>query len=118
MKKGFCLSIKSLIKLFIFFVLCISLFSINGCATGEKVSTLAPGVSQSDVISNIGRPDGFRTEGEYVILKYTNRLISGWSWDRADYYVILKKDKVVEYGSGEVREKNIGGIHTLFIHRF
>jgi len=45
-------------------------------------------------------------------------LISGWSWDRADYFAILKGDKVTEYGSGEVREKNVGGIRTIFIHQF
>lgn len=100
-----------------YLILCILLMVITGCATGEKVTGLSPGMSQADVVGAIGRPDGFRTEGDYTILKYTNRLISGWSWDRADYFVILKGDKVTEYGSGEVREKNVGGIHTIFIHQ-
>ena len=52
------------------------------------------------------------------VLKYTNKLISGWSWDKTDYFVILKDGKVTEYGSGEVRERNVGGIHTIFIHQF
>ncbi|MBW2741585.1 MAG: hypothetical protein JRE64_22700 [Deltaproteobacteria bacterium] len=99
-------------------ILFIVLITITGCATGEMVSRLSPGVSQADVIGTLGRPDGFRTEGDYTILKYTNRLISGWSWDRADYFVILKDDHVTEYGSGEVREKNVGGIHTIFIHQY
>ena len=31
-------------------------------------------------------------------------MISGWSWDRADYIVILKNDRVVEYGgTGRVK---------------
>lgn len=100
------------------FILCILLITITGCATGEKVTKLSPGMSQADVVGTLGRPDGFRTEGDYTILKYTNRLISGLSWDRADYFVILKDDKVTEYGSGEVREKNVGGIHTIFIHQY
>ena len=100
------------------FILCILLIIITGCATGEKVTRLSPGMSQADVVRTLGRPDGFRTEGDYTILKYTNRLISGWSWDRADYFVILKDDQVTEYGSGEVRERNVGGIHTIFIHQF
>jgi len=99
-------------------ILCILLIIIIGCATGEKVTRLSPGMSQADVFGTLGRPDGFRTEGEYTILKYTNRLISGWSWDRADYFIILKDDQVTEYGSGEVREKNVGGIHTIFIHQY
>ncbi len=100
-----------------YLILCIFLTTISGCATGEKVARISPGMSQTDVVETLGRPDGFRTEGDYTILKYTNRLISGWSWDRADYFVILKDDKVTEYGSGEVREKNVGGIHTIFIHQ-
>jgi hypothetical protein len=36
---------------------------------------------------------------------YTNRLISGWSWDRTDYTVILKDGHVVEYGPGQVRQR-------------
>lgn len=101
-----------------YFILLISLIIITGCATGEKVTRLSPGMSQADVVETLGRPDGFRTEGDYTVLKYTNRLISGWSWDRADYFVILKDDKVTEYGSGEVREKNVGGLHTIFIHQY
>ena len=100
------------------FVLCIMLITITGCATGEKITRLSPGMSQADVVRNLGRPDGFRTEGDCTVLKYTNKLISGWSWDRADYFVILKDDQVTEYGSGEVREKNVGGIHTIFIHQY
>ena len=110
--------LRSLSHISIYYILCILLITIIGCATGEKVTRLSPGLSQADVVGTLGRPDGFKTEGDYTVLKYTNRLISGWSWDRADYFVILKDDKVTEYGSGEVREKNIGGIHSIFIHRY
>ena len=109
---------RTLSDIFRHFILCILLITITGCATGEKVTRLSPGMSQADVIGTLGRPDGFRTEGDYKILKYTNRLISGWSWDRADYFVILKGDQVTEYGSGNVREKTVGGIHTIFIHQY
>ena len=71
-----------------YLILCISLIIITGCATGEEVTSLSPGMSQADVVGTLGRPDGFKTEGDYTVLKYTNRLISGWSWDRADYFVI------------------------------
>lgn len=109
---------RSLLHISSHFILCILLIIITGCATGQKVARLSPKMSQTDVVGILGRPDGFRTEGDYTILKYTNRLISGWSWDRADYYVILKDDQVTEYGPGEVREKNVGGIHTIFIHQY
>ena len=103
--------------------LCISILSLlliglTSCATGEKMSRVSPGSSKDDVFNILGRPDGFQQKHDYTVLKYTNRLISGWSWDRADYYVILKDDKVVEYGPGEVREKEVGGVHTIFIHQY
>lgn len=118
MKNGYAKFLKNSTPICIYLILCMFLIAITGCATGEKVARLSPGMSQTDVVGTLGRPDGFRTEGDYTIMKYTNRLISGWSWDRADYFVILKDDKVTEYGSGEVREKNVGGIHTIFIHQF
>lgn len=117
MKNGNVKFLKNSSHIFINLILFIFLINITGCATGEKVAKLSPAMSQADVVGTLGRPDGFRTEGDYTILKYTNRLISGWSWDRADYFVILKDGKVTEYGSGEVREKNVGGIHTIFIHQ-
>jgi len=118
MKNGKAKFIRYSSQIFTHFILFIFLITITGCATGEKVAQLSPGLSQVDVVGTLGRPDGFRTEDNYTILKYTNRLISGWSWDKADYFVILKNDKVTEYGSGKVREKNVGGIHTIFIHQF
>ena len=81
------------------------------------MTKISPGSFQENVFEILGKPDGFRTEGEYSILKYSNRLISGWSWDRADYFVIIKDKKVVAYGPGEVREKNVGGIHSVFLYQ-
>ena len=110
--------LKSMSQAFTYFFLCIAFITVIGCATGEKVAKLSPGMSYSEVVRILGRPDGLRSEGDYKVIKYTNRLISNWSYDRADYFVILKDDHVTEYGSGEVRVKNVGGIHTIFIHQF
>ena len=78
---------------------------VAGCATGEKITRLDAGMSREQVISTLGKPDGFQTLGEYDAIKYTNRLMSGFSWDRGDYFVILKNGKVIEYGVGAVRER-------------
>ena len=93
----------------------IFLFLLASCATGEKMVRLEPGMTKSQVIDVMGRPDGFKAEGDYEVLRYTNRLISGWSWDRADYNVLLKNGKVVEYGAGEVRAKQSGTSTILFL---
>ncbi len=88
---------------------------LAGCATGETITRLSPGMSQAEVVRVMGRPDGLQREGEHTVLRCTNRLISGWSRDRADYFVILKNDELTAFGPGEVREKNVGGVNTLLI---
>lgn len=98
-------------KLFPFVLL---LLFLVGCATGELMSRVRPGMSKDDVTNILGNPDGYQNRGEYEAFKYLNRLISGWSWDRADYYVILKDSKVVEYGPGEVRVKDVNS-NVLFL---
>lgn len=77
----------------------------SGCATGELVrGGVREGMSKPQVISELGNPDGFQRSGEYEALLYTNRLISGWSWDRTDYTIILQNGNVVQYGTGQVRQ--------------
>lgn len=89
------------------FLYLITAFSfIISCATGEVVRRdIQPGMTKGELIDIMGNPDGFRILGEQEVLTYTNRLISGWSWDRADYHFIIENNKVVAYGTGEVRVK-------------
>jgi hypothetical protein len=82
------------------------LLVLSACATGEKISRLDAGMSKQQVIDMLGRPDGFQAAGDYEALTYTNRLISGWSWDRADYHVILENNRVIQYGAGTVRQNS------------
>lgn len=88
-------------------MIAILLFAVvSGCATGERMQEVREGMAKEQVIDILGQPDGFQRKGEYEALRYTNRLISGWSWDRADYNVILRNERVVEYGAGEVRQND------------
>ncbi len=82
------------------------LLLLSGCATGEVIrgGGVQEGMAKQEVISALGNPDGFQRSGEYEALTYTNRLISGWSWDRTDYTVILQNGRVVQYGTGQVRQ--------------
>lgn len=84
------------------------ILSLFGCVAGEKMSRLHPGMTKAEVVSVLGRPDGYKRIEGHEIYRYSNRLSSGWSWDRADYNVVLKNDRVVEYGAGEVRPKSNG----------
>jgi hypothetical protein len=63
-------------------------------------------MSKEQVISELGKPDGFKRSWEYEALTYTNRLISGWSWDRTDYTIILQNGRVAEVGTGQVRQNS------------
>ena len=85
-----------------------------GCATGELMSRMRPGMPKQEVVQVLGNPDGYQSRGEYEALKYSHRLVTGWAWDRADYYVILKDGKTVEYGTGEVRVKDMNS-NILFL---
>lgn len=96
------------------FVLILLLVLLIGCATGELMSRLRPGMSKDEVTNILGNPDGFQARGEYEAIKYSHRLVTGWAWDRADYFVILKDNKVVEYGTGEVRVKDVNS-NVLFL---
>jgi len=94
-----------------------------GCAavTGQKIRHMSEGMSKNEVIDLLGAPDGFQRNGEYTALKYLHRYIDGYpGWggngDRADYVVILKNDKVAEWGAGEVHiNQNQGNGGILFI---
>jgi hypothetical protein len=88
---------------------------ISACATGERIVRLEPGMTKNQVLDVMGKPDGFKAQDGYEVLRYTNRLISGWSWDRADYNIVLKDGKLVEFGAGEVRTKQVGTSTILFI---
>jgi hypothetical protein len=81
------------------------MLALSACVMGERMQSVREGMSKDEVISVLGNPDGFQRVGDYEALRYTNRLISGWSWDRADYNVILKAGRVVEYGPGQVRQR-------------
>ena len=50
--------------------------------------------------------DGYKQIAGHEVYRYSNRLSSGWSWDRADYNVVFKNEPVVEYGAGQVRPKS------------
>jgi hypothetical protein len=82
----------------------VALFS--ACTTGEKMSSLEPGLTRQQVVGMLGRPDAVRSSGPYEQLEYTHRLITGWSWDRSDFNVILKDGKLVEFGHGEIRDRS------------
>jgi hypothetical protein len=76
-----------------------------GCEPGDKICKLKKGMSEDRATSIMGKPDWVKKRGEYVVLRYEDRPIGGFSPDRADYYVIVKNGLVVDYGIGETRSE-------------
>src|SRR5262245_33247262 len=76
------------------------------CTTGERMGDIRAGMTKDQVIAVLGRPDGFAQSGSTEALTYSNRLMSGFSWDRADYHVILSSGVVTAYGPGTVRQNS------------
>ncbi|WP_429563628.1 hypothetical protein [Paraburkholderia sp. MM6662-R1] len=81
---------------------------ISGCVTGQKMSDIHEGMTKSEVEAVLGNADGYQRSGQYEALRYTDRLISGWSWNRADYTVVLQNGRVTEYGPAQVRQEGAG----------
>ena len=90
---------------------------LSGCATGQVVrNDIRQGMTKQQVVAALGNPDGVQTSGNYEALEYANRLISGWSWDRTDYYVILNNNVVTSYGPGQVRQERPGVLVLVPVH--
>ncbi|WGL96308.1 hypothetical protein [Arsenophonus nasoniae] len=84
----------------------LSLLFLSGCTTGEKMSSIFLGMNKNQVISILGNPDGAALLDNYELLAYSNRLISGWSYDKADYKLIFKDGKLIQYGPEKIRPDN------------
>lgn len=88
--------------------------ALSACAS-PKMSGLREGMTKAEVIKVAGDPDGYQRSGDYEVLLYLERRTSAWSYfagaiqDLVDYSVILKDDRVVEYGPGRThqRESNV-----------
>jgi hypothetical protein len=79
-------------------------FAAASCAqTGAKISALRPGLTKSQVVSLLGKPDGYQGGANGEVLQYTNRFVNWNSADKADYSVTLHHGRVVAYGADNVR---------------
>jgi outer membrane protein assembly factor BamE (lipoprotein component of BamABCDE complex) len=84
------------------FVVIALVISLAGCATGEKMVSLKPGMSKAQAESILGRPDGIEASGSQEAYKYSSRLTSSWYWDRSDYVLLFDNNKLVKYGPGSI----------------
>jgi outer membrane protein assembly factor BamE (lipoprotein component of BamABCDE complex) len=96
--------------------LLLSTVALSSCAYGKKMQELRPEMSQQQVVEKLGNPDGVRRVGDFTVWTYFNRLVSSWAPDRADYHVVFDPEgRVTEYGPGEIRVREVGGIYTVVL---
>ena len=86
-------------------------FIIIGFAvTGEKPrENLKLGMTQKEVITPLGNPDGIQKRDNNTVLSYMNLHMETWdNKGTADYYIYFDKDDMVaEYRKEEVRAPKI-----------
>src|SRR5690606_29639165 len=89
------------------------------CASGvQKLRKINPGMSPSEVTQIMGTRDSFKSaenEGStFTLFQYTNQLCNGHVsiYEKCDFFVIFKDNKVVETGVKDVRN-NAPNMHYL-----
>lgn len=79
-----------------------ALILIVGCKSpifGERFQKyVGPGMNSKEVKSILGNPDGYEQKGDLELYTYSNKMMSGWGWDKATYQVIFRNDRVIQYG--------------------
>lgn len=80
----------------------IIVLTLAGCATGSNFSSVEEGMSRDEVRHALGKQDEIeKRPNGWIVYYYKNRLISGFSWDKTDYYVIFNPAGQVDtYGHG------------------
>lgn len=96
-------------------VLVIATMMLAACTTGEQASNLDMGMTPAQVSEVLGRPDGQMQQGNQLAYQYTNRLISGWSFDRADYVAVFTDGRLTGWGPGQVRQGATPNVGTLMV---
>lgn len=82
-------------------------------AFGNKFERLELHMTTQQVEKVLGKPDTEARHGDYLIWSYLKRLISGYGDHRADYYVVFRAEKVMDYGAGSVQVIEKGGAITI-----
>lgn len=82
-------------------------------AFGNKFEKLELHMSTQQVEKVLGKPDTEARHADYLIWSYLKRLISGYGDHRADYYVVFRADKVMDFGAGSVEVIDKGGAITI-----
>ena len=102
---------RGIIKVTLSVVVVFSVFILISCFFGEQMHKISPLMEKVELEKALGKPDGYRKDNNFEIYSYYNKMISGWSYDKADYHFIFENGKLIQWGAGEIRQnKNTGAI--------
>jgi len=95
------------------FAITILALAIMGCASGTQLlGKIDPGMSSAQVEEIMGNRDAFssaeRDGHKYTLYQYINRYCNANRslWDKCDFFIIFKDDRVIETGVKDVRSAN------------
>ena len=91
----------------------LSVLVLVSCFFGEQMHRISPMMEKADLEKTLGKPDGYKKDNNFEIYSYYNKMISGWSYDKADYHFIFEKGKLIQYGAGEIRQNTNTGAFIL-----
>jgi hypothetical protein len=78
------------------------LIGASGCAS-YNMANIHQGMSRRALVWEAGNPDAYMNGGTFERFVYFNRYSSTYGRTRrADYYIFLKDDRVIEYGVAQV----------------
>ncbi|KAF1009162.1 MAG: hypothetical protein GAK28_00795 [Luteibacter sp.] len=85
-------------------VLAVVALALSGCqGMASKMSKLDVGTGRDEVIDRLGKPDSDRSMIGYEVLSWLDRRPSRFSFSHQDYTVVLKDEKVTQFGPGLIR---------------
>lgn len=102
-------------KIVIAVVSALSIFVLVSCFFGERRHNIAPMMKKAELEKMLGRPDGYKKDKNKEIYSYYNKMISGWSYDKADYHFIFENGYLLQYGAGEIRQSTNTGDFFWFL---
>lgn len=98
-------------------------FILTSCASGvQKLRKIQPGMSAVEVDEIMGERDGFRIAEQngsrFTLYSYINQYCNAHvsMYDKCDFFVIFKDNKVIETGTKDVRS-NAPNMHYLYVFK-
>lgn len=88
---------------------------LAACTTGGAISKIRPGMSEPEVDSIMGAPDGQSVDGATISKFYTGRFVPFVGPSAGDYVVTLTNGKVTNYGQTALRQQQVN-THVIY-HR-